>query len=528
LLLAIAACRIGEEEAALQVAPAGEPGTGLRTGTAGGSATETGGDGRRPRASEVVAGAADDGALAASDPEAGSTPAAQAPSGGAAHLSAGLAAEPALSGGGPGSTGGDPLLLTGARVLDPGGGSWIVGRAVLLVDGRIRKLAPPAEIRRLVEAGELAAGESGRPDGADRPRRMHTIDLAGLFLLPGLIDAHSHLLLHPYDETPWDDQVLRESLELRTLRGAAAARATLASGFTSLRDLGTEGAAFADVALRDAIEAGIIPGPRVFASTRAIVAGASYGPSGFDPRWEPPKGAQEADGVAGVRRAVREQVAAGADWIKVYADYRRRPGAPSTATFSQEELDALVDEAHAAGVPVAAHAVTDEGIRRAVRAGAETIEHGYQASSQVLELMRGQGVILCPTLAANEAMALYSGWRPGRPEPERIREARAMFQRALRAGVTIACGSDVGVFDHGDSVRELELMVDYGMRPAQALQAATLVAAELLGRRDELGQVAEGYIADLIAVSQDPLKSPAALWHPRLVVKEGQVVARRP
>jgi imidazolonepropionase-like amidohydrolase len=317
-------------------------------------------------------------------------------------------------------------------------------------------------------------------------------------------------------------------LVLRTLRGAAAARATLLSGLTTLRDLGTEGAAFADVALRDAIEEGIIPGPRLFTSTKAIVAGASYGPSGFDPRWELPKGAQEADGVAGVRRAVREQVAAGADWIKVYADYRRSPGAPSTATFSQDELDALVDEAHTAGLPVAAHAVTDEGIRRAVRAGAETIEHGYQASSRVLELMQGQGVVLCPTLAANEAMSLYAGWRPGQPEPQRIREAREMFARALKAGVTMACGSDVGVFDHGDSVHELELMVDYGMSPAQALRAATSVAAEVLGREDDLGRIAEGFTADLIAVSEDPLKSPTALWNPRLVVKGGRVVARLP
>ncbi len=395
------------------------------------------------------------------------------------------------------------MLLAEARVLDPQGQRWLDGPAVLVVDGRIARIAPPNEI-------ELPAG-------------TQRIELDGLYLLPGLIDLHSHLLLHPYDETPWDDQVLRESLELRTIRGVDSARATLHAGFTTLRDLGTEGAAFADVALRDAIEQGIIPGPRIYASTRAIVAVASYGPSGFDPRWKLPKGAQQANGVAGVRRAVREQVAAGADWIKVYADYRRRRGAAATPTFSQEELNALVDEARAAGVPVAAHAATDEGIRRAVLAGAGTIEHGTAASSEVLELMRERGVVLCPTLAASESIARYGGWEPGTPEPARVRASREMFERALRSGVTIATGSDVGVFPHGDNVRELELMVAYGMSPGEALRASTSVAARVLGREADLGRVATGYVADLIAVRQDPLRDPSALRNTALVMKDGRI-----
>jgi len=395
------------------------------------------------------------------------------------------------------------LVLRGARVLDPGGERWLEGHDVRLVGEQIEAIAP----------------SQPAPAGA------RTVDLAGLHLLPGLIEAHAHLLLHPYDETPWDDQVLRESLELRTLRGAAAARATLEAGFTTLRDLGTEGAGFADVALRDAIAAGIIAGPRVLASTRAIVAVGCYGPSGFDPRWSVPKGAQEANGVEGVRQAVREQVAAGADWIKVYADYRRRPGAAATPTFSQAELDALVDEAHVAGLPVAAHAGTSEGIRRSVLAGAQTIEHGYGADAEVLALMRERGVVLCPTLAASEAVSLYAGWKPGEPEPPRIVQAREMFRRALDAGVTIACGSDVGVFDHGDNAREIELMVDYGMSPVQALRAATITAAELLGLGEEIGRVAPGYRADLIAVREDPLRDPAALRGPVLVLQAGRVVA---
>ena len=258
------------------------------------------------------------------------------------------------------SAGQSALLLTGAHVLDPSGERWLEGAQVLVEGERIAKVGPAAGIKA--------------PQGATR------LDLAGLYLMPGLIDLHSHLLLRPYNEVTWDDQVLKESLELRTIRAVASARATLEAGFTTLRDLGTEGAGYADVALRDAIVEGLVPGPRIFASTRAIVATGCYGPFGFDPRWDVPKGAQEADGVAGVRKAVREQIAAGAGWIKVYADYRRGKGKPPTPTFSQEELDAIVSESQSAGLLVAAHAVTDEGIRRAVLAGVTTIEHGYTAS----------------------------------------------------------------------------------------------------------------------------------------------------
>lgn len=399
-----------------------------------------------------------------------------------------------------------PLLVSGARVLAPDGGSWLTDRVLLIQDGRIARIA---------EEGSFTA-----------PADARVLRLDGTWLVPGLIDLHSHLLLHPYDEAPWADQVLKESLELRTIRAVVAARATLEAGFTTLRELGTEGAGYADVALRDAIASGIIEGPRIFAATRALVATGCYGPSGFDPRWDVPKGAQVADGALGVRIAVREQIAAGADWIKVYADYRRKPGDPSTPTYSQAELEAIVDEARSAGIPVAAHASTDEAIARAVEAGVRTIEHGTGASMEVLELMRAHGVVLCPTLTASESMARYSGWKAGEPEHARIRASRAMFARALAAGVTIGCGSDVGVFAHGENARELELMVAYGMSPADALRSATSVAADTLSRGD-LGRITEGALADLVVLTRDPLADVSALRAPLLVVQDGRVVFDR-
>jgi imidazolonepropionase-like amidohydrolase len=399
------------------------------------------------------------------------------------------------------------LVVVEAHVLAAHGDRWVDGVAVLVQGDRITSIAPEAKLKV--------------PSGAQR------VDARGLFLLPGLIDLHSHLLLHPYDETSWDDQVLKESLELRTIRATVAARTTLEAGFTTLRDLGTEGAGFADVALRDAIAKGMIPGPRVFASTRAIVATGCYGPSGFDPRWTMPKGAQEVDGADATCKAVREQIAAGADWIKLYADYRRARGAKATPTLSLEEIKAAVDEAHSAGCKVAVHATTDEGIRRAVQAGVETIEHGYAASDETLSMMREKNIALCPTLTASEAVSRYAGWKGGDPLPPAIAESKTMFARALRSGVTIACGSDVGVFTHGDNAREIELMVAYGMKPADALRAATATAAKVLGHEKDLGAIEEGAYADMIAVAGDPLADVARLRRPAIVIKGGVVAIDR-
>jgi len=398
-----------------------------------------------------------------------------------------------------------PLLLRGAQVLAPEGGAW--QRADVYVrDGKIVAVEP------------ALAGE--------RVRDAEALELTGLHLVPGLIDLHTHLLLHPYDETKWDEQVLKESLELRTIRAVVQARATLEAGFTTIRELGTEGAGFADVALRDAIARGLVPGPRVFAATRAIVATGCYGPAGFDPRWEMPKGAQEADGVDGVRVAVRQQLAAGADWIKFYADYRRAPGEGATPTFSLEEMQALVAEATSAKKPVAAHATTDEGARRATLAGVKTIEHGTEIASATLALMKERGVVLVPTLAASEAVARYAGWDGKPPVPERVTAGFATLRKARELGVAIACGSDAVVFAHGDNAREIELLAEVLGSPAAALRAATLDAARVLGR-DDLGRIAAGCVADLVVLESDPLADVRALRRVVLVLQAGRVAIDR-
>lgn len=396
------------------------------------------------------------------------------------------------------------LLLTHARIVDVESGTLTSEKQILTSRGRIIEIAD--------EISEI------------KPNTV-TIDLTGNVVLPGLIDLHSHLLLHPYDEATWNDQVLRESLGLRTIRGTVHAKRTLESGFTTIRDLGTEGAGFADVAIRDAIRQGIIPGPRVLTVTKALVTTGGYGPSGFDPRFTMPMGAQPADGVADVRRVTREQIAAGADWIKVYADYRRRAGHRSTPTFSLDELKAIVDEAKSAGMKVSAHATTDEGIRRAVLAGVATIEHGYQASAETLKLMRDHDVVLCPTLAASESMAMYGGWKPGTRAPSRITTARQLMKNVAASGVTVACGSDVGVFSHGTSYRELELMFAYGMPIDDVIRSATITASKVIGMENRLGIVKKGYLADLMIVENNPLEDLATLRSPILVIQNGIIVS---
>lgn len=356
-----------------------------------------------------------------------------------------------------------------------------------------------------------------------RPLSAKAISLTGCTLTPGLIDAHSHLLLHPYNEATWDDQVSREPLGERISRATVHARLNLFSGFTTMRDLGTEGADLADLGIQSAIEKGVIPGPRLLVTTRAIVATGSYAPRSFAPEWRIPQGADEADGEK-LRQVVRKQIRAGANWIKVYADTPHGQGPGAKPAFTLEELKLVVATAADAGVLVSAHAQSQEGMRRAALAGVASIEHGDAGDIEVFRLMVEKKVWYCPTLATGEAYARYGGWKKGTPPTPALVSKKQSFQAALDSGVNIANGSDIGVFPHGQGWQELEMLVKYGMTPLQAMQAATQSAARMLRLDKEIGQVKAGWTADLAAFEGNPTQDISAVRKVRLVIKAGEIV----
>jgi imidazolonepropionase-like amidohydrolase len=399
----------------------------------------------------------------------------------------------------------EPILLRPAQVFDGIDPHPHTGWSVLVDGDRIAAVGP-----------NLAA-----PAGA------RVIDLAGTTLIPGMIEGHSHLFLHPYNETLWDDQVLHEPLALRTARAVVHAEKTLDAGFTTERDLGTEGAGYADVGLRQAINEGIVPGPRLLVATKANVARGAYGPKGFEPGVPIPQGAEEISGADEMTRAARDQIAAGADLIKMYADYHYRPHEPSRPTMTEAEMAAGVAVAHDAGRLAAAHATTAEGMRRAVAAGVDTIEHGYGGTADVFKAMAAKHIALCPTIAASEAYARYfQHWNGQEPAPESVQENRRSFRLALQAGVPICMGGDVGVFAHGKNWLEMEAMQHAGMSAPQVLIAATSGNARIFHLTDR-GQVKPDMLADLVAVDGDPTKDVSAVEHVRFVMKGGQIVRQQ-
>jgi imidazolonepropionase-like amidohydrolase len=396
--------------------------------------------------------------------------------------------------------------LTAQRVFD--GEQMRADWAIVVESGRIRDAGPRDKVRA--------------PQGAT------VINYPNATICPGLIEGHSHLFLYPYNITDWDTQVLKETDAYRTVRATVHAKNTLMAGFTTARDLGTEGAGYADVSLKKAINDGIIPGPRLMVAGRAIVSTGSYGPKGYDGDQQIMLGAEPADGNDLVR-VVRDQIGKGADFIKVYADYRWGPQGEDRPSFTLDELKLINEVTRSSGRALVCHAKSKEAIRRAVLAGAETIEHGDFIDLEVGGLMKEHKVTYFPTIAAVDMITQYRGWKKDvDPDPANVVNKKKSFRAALEAGVIIGLGGDVGVYPHGNNVLEMELMVEYGMQPLEVLKAATSVNARAFHLEQQLGFIREGLKADLVIVSGDPSAKISDLRNVKLVMKDGVIYRQEP
>ncbi len=400
------------------------------------------------------------------------------------------------------------ILIRAGRLIDGLGTEVRTDQGIEVAGGRILSVGPWAEL-------------------SARPGARQDIDLSAMTVLPGLIDAHTHVLLQgDITAADYDEQLLKQSIPYRTILATMAVRTALLNGFTTLRDLETEGAMYADVDVRNAIDRGVIPGPRMFVATRAMAPTGMYPLSGYSWELRVPEGVQIVDGPDAIRKAVREQVKYGADWIKFYADrsyYLAEDGRlRSRVNFTDEEMKALVDESHRLGRKVAAHAMAWDGIDAALRAGVNSIEHGHGMTPDLVERLVKQGVYWCPTIFVGKYVA------PGRGGvwPRMVDLVRTAFGDALKhgAGDLIAYGTDAGGYPWTENqAQELAIMVDYGMTPMQAIRTATVNAARMLDQGSVLGGVGPGRHADLIAVANDPLKDIRELQRVRFVMKGGVV-----
>lgn len=391
--------------------------------------------------------------------------------------------------------------LQADRVFD--GQEMREGWAVLIDGNKIVAAGPSAELKA--------------------PKDATILRFPNSTLLPGLIEGHSHLFLYPYNITDWDTQVLKESDNYRMARATVHAKSTLMAGFTTVRDLGTEGAGYADVALKRAINEGIIPGPRMVVAGRAIVSTGSNGPKGYDEDSKIMLGAEPADGNDLIR-VVRDQIGKGADFIKVYADYRWGTKGEDQPSFTLDELKLVNEVTRSSGRYLVCHAKSKEAMKRAILAGAETIEHGDYLDEEIAQLMKQHNVTYYATLGAVDAIQQYRGWKKGKdPEPALVQQKKRSFKIALDHGVTIGMGGDVGVYHHGENVYEMELMIEYGMKPIDVLKAATTVNAKALHMENEIGAIKPGLLADMVIVQGDPAKSISDLRKVVFVMKDGKV-----